>query len=109
MDTVSRITSDKKYITLKITDTTGSAWFCMKVKSNLREILWTVEGFYSANQIKYDTTINMVVYGGNGKLKKKTFYYKPFRDSVWNYFDSKGRLLKTEVYNKGKLIDTRAN
>lgn len=108
-DTASRITSDKKYITLKIKDSTGSAWFCVKAKNSFREVLWTTEGYYSANQIKYDTTINMVVYGGYGKIKKRTFYYKPFRDSVWNYYDSKGILFKTEVYDKGKLIDIRIN
>lgn len=50
---------------------------------------------------------NFTKFHKNGKLKESGFYHKGLKkDGIWNYFDKKGSLTKTEIYKNGKLIKT---
>lgn len=45
-----------------------------------------------------------IVYYENEKVRYKGFYKNDQRDSVWNFYDSLGKLLKTVVYKQDKEL-----
>lgn len=52
-------------------------------------------------------TGNFTKFHENGKISESGFYGNGLKkDGIWTYFDKNGKLTKTEIYDKGKLIST---
>jgi hypothetical protein len=45
-----------------------------------------------------------IVYYENAKVRYKGYYKNDVRDSVWSFYDSTGKLMKTLVYKEGKEL-----
>jgi len=46
-------------------------------------------------------------YDENGSLICSGYYTQEKKDSTWKYYNPKGELIRTEVYNKGTLVTTK--
>lgn len=104
-DTLSEITNDNKYIEIKFKSENGISRFRVRQRDSAGNFINKIEGSYTANPIKYDTVLIGVFFGKPEKVVYKTIYYKPLRDGVWNYYDSGGKLIKSEKYSNGELAN----
>ncbi len=43
-------------------------------------------------------------YFEDGNLKSSGYYINEKKDSIWKYYDIKGKLLKTELYRQGQIV-----
>ncbi len=49
-----------------------------------------------------------VTYHDNGRIKETGRYSKGKKDGEWKEYDSRGKLLKIKIYNKGKVINEQS-
>lgn len=43
-------------------------------------------------------------YFEDGNLKCTGYYTNERKDSIWKYYDTKGKLIKTELYRQGQIV-----
>lgn len=51
--------------------------------------------------------ISKTEYHENGAVKSMGQYRGKYKDGIWQYWDSSGNEVKTEVYDYGKLVETK--
>lgn len=88
----------------------GDTSMIMPIKSDVKN--GVIKEFYLGNRLKrtgawvdnYEDGPEEL-FNENGSLQMKGYYRLGVKDSIWQYFDEKGQLLKSELWKMGKQIE----